>query len=254
MALLPNVQVHWGSTAQVSRCGSYAWANGAETKIVLDCGGQSWSYVPTSIMLMHLNATHIYLNSNQIASISQDDFRDLVNVVYLRLSYNDITELPADVFSEMPALKILKLDRNEISVAHPDAFRGVPSLLLLYLENNPIDSLPSTLFSHIPNLEHLRVEINAQVHPDLLEGLDKLTYASFVGDPPPTFFSHTPNLAILTLWQCSFVHSIQFRGLTNLRELTIVGENITSLSCDVFRDNWNLVYLQIGTSIVPVSP
>ncbi len=140
VALFPDVQVHWGSTAVCETD-----VQGTDT--IFDCSYQNpdlTSVPPPSTV--PAGTTNYSLMRNDITSISQADFQGLISVIHLNLVFNKITALPADIFSEMPSLEELYVSHNEISTVDPNAFRGNPMLQDVYLGRNQIDSLHNKTF------------------------------------------------------------------------------------------------------------
>ena len=166
VALLPDVQVHWGSTAA---CQFYT--QGTDT--VFDCVAHDppLEFVPTNVPI---DTTLLTLRTNRISSVSQADFTGLINVAILRMEWNRLTSIPANAFSELVSLHGLLLGYNQISVVDPDALRGLPLLTNLGLLYNQIVTLPETLLSDNVNLKGLSIGSNliTNIHPNLLNGLD----------------------------------------------------------------------------------
>lgn len=80
------------------------------------------------------------LSNNKIASIKEDDFLELENLIELDLSYNELTYLPSSL-GKLTKLKKLNLSGNKIGFL-PKEFENLTSLEYLDLDGNPIERAP----------------------------------------------------------------------------------------------------------------
>lgn len=83
------------------------------------------------------------LESNQIQTIDENSFNDLVSLEELDLRTNKITMLPRKILHHLRSLEILNLQNNPLVSIHDDFIDNLQKLKKVYLNKNKISSLPS---------------------------------------------------------------------------------------------------------------
>ncbi|XP_019350523.1 toll-like receptor 8 [Alligator mississippiensis] len=118
--------------------------------IVLSLSYNSLTRVPAELPL---SLQELYLSHNKIRTISQDDFKKLVNLKVLDLSENCPkhfnTLFPCEPYSGNSAIQI-----------NPLAFQNLNKLKTLLLTGNSLMNVPSTWFQNTPQLEVLHLASN----------------------------------------------------------------------------------------------
>ena len=111
------------------------------------------------------------LRGNRLSRVSDQAFRDLVNLKVLDLGDNDLTTVPTAIRG-LSSLQRLYLFQNRIGDVPTDAFTGLPELIHLWLEDNRITTLPDGVFSDLTNLSLLFLHGNqiADVRKETLQG------------------------------------------------------------------------------------
>uniref|UniRef100_A0A087YS77 Vasorin a n=1 Tax=Poecilia formosa TaxID=48698 RepID=A0A087YS77_POEFO len=148
-----------------------------------------------------VSTQHLYIFQNDIETLTQDDFKDIVELVSLDLSQNKLAEIPEMAFKSLSKLKNLDLSANHITHISKDSFSGLVQLERLYLHGNLIQSIHWEAFEGLEMLLELKLQGN------------KLTSLPFLNFPrlllldlshnklPPLEHSHlhTPHLEALKL-------------------------------------------------------
>ena len=108
------------------------------THIYLDGNNLNDLSTETFIGRKHLRA--LYLNSSEIVVISNKTLNGLSELLVLHLERNKITELNGGEFLELEALEELYLDHNQLSTISENTFSGLTKLRLLTLAHNQLTS------------------------------------------------------------------------------------------------------------------
>ncbi|XP_058133527.1 relaxin receptor 1 isoform X2 [Dasypus novemcinctus] len=173
----------------------------------------------------------LYLQNNEIRSVSIYAFRGLYSLTKLYLSYNRITFLKPGVFEDLHRLEWLIIEDNHLSRISPLTFYGLNSLILLVLMNNALTHLPDKpLCQHMPRLHWLDFEGN-HIH-----NLRNLTFIS------------CSNLTVLVMRKNKINHLNEntFAPLQKLDELDLGSNEIESLPQHVFKDLKELSILNLS--------
>ncbi|KAM9315201.1 vasorin-like [Pholidichthys leucotaenia] len=139
---------------------------GSSSDCPMDCSCQ----IPRSIFCSHRQSTivphvpttiqNLYIFQNGIVSLSQDDFKGLVELELLDMSQNKLTEIPDGVFEMLSKLKNLDLSFNQITHISKGSFSGLVQLERLYLHSNRIHSIHSEAFKGLTMLLELKLQGN----------------------------------------------------------------------------------------------
>ncbi|XP_069545708.1 vasorin-like [Brachyistius frenatus] len=153
-----------------------------------DCPADCSCQVQESIFCIHRHSSavprvptttqNLYIFQNGIVTLTQDDFKGLVELELLDLSQNELTEIPDDVFEMLSKLKNLDLSSNRITHISKHSFSGLVQLERLYLHANHIKSI------HLEAFEGLEMLLELKLQENQLTSLPSL---------------HFPNLLLLDL-------------------------------------------------------
>ncbi|XP_044157687.1 osteomodulin [Bufo gargarizans] len=99
----------------------------------------------------------IFLGSNKINKIREQDLQGLVNVTMLDLCNNRIDNIKGKVLSRLTKLMQLNICNNKL-YSMPASLPT--SLMYLSLENNSISKIPDDYFAKLPNLTAIRISHN----------------------------------------------------------------------------------------------
>ena len=86
-----------------------------------------------------INKKSINLNEKQIAAIERDTFAGLTQVTDLYLSNNQLTTIENYYFKDLVNLELLVLEFNKIGKIAPDAFTGLNNLRDMYFHMNQVN-------------------------------------------------------------------------------------------------------------------
>ncbi|XP_062842978.1 fibromodulin a [Trichomycterus rosablanca] len=172
-------------------------------------------YIPSRIKYVYLqhnqittvsdkafgNATDliwVMLHENQIEKIENRAFADLVNLDRLYLSGNNLTEVPANL---PRSLRDLRLNHNKISKVSPDALNGMKNLTFLLLNDNNIQEIEGSL-KDLKSLTLLNVGGNQLKKipsglPDMLHQL--YLDSNSIDSIPENYFNPLSNLQYVRL-------------------------------------------------------
>lgn len=109
--------------------------------ILLDLGNNNIATVENNTFKNLLDLRWLYMDSNYLDTLSREKFAGLQNLEYLNVEYNAIQLILPGTFHAMPKLRILILNNNLLRSLPVDVFAGV-SLSKLSLHNNYFMYLP----------------------------------------------------------------------------------------------------------------
>ncbi|XP_018537970.1 vasorin [Lates calcarifer] len=135
-----------------------------------DCPAECSCQVQDSIFCIHRHSStvphvpattqELYIFQNGINTLSQDDFKGLVELEMLDLSQNELSEIPDGVFEMLSKLKNLDLSSNQITHISKNSFSGLVQLERLYLHANRIQSIHVEAFNSLEMLLELKLQGN----------------------------------------------------------------------------------------------
>ncbi|XP_029362205.1 vasorin-like isoform X2 [Echeneis naucrates] len=135
-----------------------------------DCPADCSCHTVDSIFCIHRHSStvprvptttrELYIFQNGISSLSQDDFKGLVELEMLDLSQNELAEIPDGAFEMLSKLKNLDLSSNDITHISKDSFAGLVQLERLYLHENRIQSIHLEAFEGLGMLLELKLQGN----------------------------------------------------------------------------------------------
>lgn len=177
---------------------------------------------------------YLDLGTNLLTRLPEQIFRDLTSMLELYLQDNQLKELPK--LSSMPALMHLNISNNQILAIIPHDILGLDNLLTLYASNNQLTILPPKLLSWCWRL--------------LIACFDN-NHITEVG----TFADHQ-SLALLRLDNnqiLDFISESPFRHMKNLQYLSLDGNNLTTVTGNMFPSTLVTVFLD-KNDIKSISP
>jgi len=86
------------------------------------------------------------LERNNLETIQENSFDDMVNLRYLYMDENKITQLPSNVFQKLHNLDTLYLKTNQLTNLNADLFKNNKKIALLHISENKLQTLPSGIF------------------------------------------------------------------------------------------------------------
>uniref|UniRef100_A0A8C8RY47 Leucine rich repeat containing 70 n=1 Tax=Pelusios castaneus TaxID=367368 RepID=A0A8C8RY47_9SAUR len=99
------------------------------------------------------------LGHNQIAGLSNQIFKGLIQLKTMHLEANRLTSINCS-FNRLPNLRKLYLNNNRISYISDSAFSHLKKLHFLHLNKNNLSSLPKHLFADLPKLSSVFLSHN----------------------------------------------------------------------------------------------
>ncbi|CAH4034010.1 unnamed protein product [Pieris brassicae] len=127
------------------------------TELYLD--GNDFASLNSHLFIGKKKLHKLYLNNSNIASIDNDTFNGLHSLNVLHLENNHLTEVAGGEFSQTKHLRELYLNDNLLTSVANNSFESLSSLRIIHLQGNKILNLDKKL-AHIVHLESVRVRGN----------------------------------------------------------------------------------------------
>lgn len=146
---------------------------------VVDCSRSG--YVNNLPHRIPMDSTQLYLDGNDIGTITSHSFIGRKKLQVLFLNNSNIESIHNRTFNGLQELELLRLNDNKIGELQGFEFEGLSSLRELYLENNRIGFIGNNTFSTLVKLRVLRLDYNRLVKLavwELSPGLIKLRLAA----------------------------------------------------------------------------
>ncbi|KAK3885242.1 hypothetical protein Pcinc_010516 [Petrolisthes cinctipes] len=133
--------------------------------------------IPVSCWDQHPNVTQVFLDYNEIGSVTAGSFERLTNLRTLSLKENAITGIDSEVFADLNLLEFLDMSRNKL-VELPSSMWDLTSLTRLYLGDNRLAEVQTYRIENLVNLEVLDLHLNhlSQIPYHSLEPLAQLRH------------------------------------------------------------------------------
>ncbi|GBP69409.1 Protein slit [Eumeta japonica] len=149
-------------TAEDKGCLSpeYCPAPCACTGTVVRCARAQLASLPPNIPRQ---TTELYLESNEITSISADQIRHLTQLTRLDLSNNQISVLANNTFEGLSKLSTLIVSYNRLRCVQRDALKGLSQLRVLSLHGNNISMLADGVFRDLDSISHVLYRTNDSI-------------------------------------------------------------------------------------------
>lgn len=208
-----------------------------------DCPEQCSCNIPNKVLCHHRRSstvprapisTHeLYIFQNGIVTLTQDDFKDTVELKLLDLSQNKLVEIPDKAFESLSKLNNLDLSSNQITHISKDSFSGLVQLERLYLQENLIHSIHWEAFEGLEMLLELKLQKNKFTSLPSLNFPRLLLLDLSNNEISPLEPSHinTPNLETLKLSSLglTYLHENLVATLRNLHELDLSMNHFTEV-------------------------
>lgn len=246
---------------------------GVCTSNKVECSGATWvnlpQDLPPNIQILKVENTriselddrslprytqlrHLYLQNNEIATISKDAFDQVQYLKELDLTGNRLTEVP-NALQKLKKLQSLHIGSNRISNALSEAWSKLVHLEMLDLHNNTIESLEPFIFGETPlrilNLKHNRI---ATIENDTFSGYKLLRHLKLssnrISIVEPGSFEDLQQLEVLDMDgnEMAELRNETFSGLSQLSSLNLRNNEIQSIEIAAFRPLVNLLTLDIS--------
>lgn len=124
---------------------------------IVDCSGQFHLTVPQRIPM---DVTELYLDGNDIPSLSSHTFIGRKNLKVLHLNNSDIYTINNRTFNGLKSLQILNLNHNRLTTIYGYEFERLVDLKELYLSYNHITSVGNNSFVMLKSLQILHIDHN----------------------------------------------------------------------------------------------
>ncbi|XP_073838360.1 toll-like receptor 9 [Musca autumnalis] len=235
-------------------------------------GAISWATFPSMPTLMELD-----MSNCAIQQITKETFRNLSNLKKLYMSGNKILELQADTFFHVSSLQYL-----DLSFMNVFDYTTIPTQTLdtLFYQLNGV-KIPQMTFKYLPNLSyldfsHTKLSRNSAVaftqlgsnlrylslcytafpmigsaifKNTALVGLDLSGNAFTAYNVLDDAFEGISETLSVLFFELSNLKNISWvRSLNNLRVLGLAGNNINSITFDIFNNLTSLEVLDLSTN------
>nr|ABB21034.1 variable lymphocyte receptor A [Eptatretus burgeri] len=104
--------------------------------------------------------TYLSLDNNQLQTLPEGVFDQLVELDELYLQYNKLKSLPSKIFDSLTKLTWLSLQYNKLQSLPNGVFHNLPLLKELYLSYNQLRSVPNRAFDSLSNIKTLWLQSN----------------------------------------------------------------------------------------------
>ena len=208
-------------------CSCYvAGAAMLKTYYHIRCGAKNLDSVPERIPT---KAVNLFLDGNNISSISNNDFYHLGELERLYLNSSHLEILHNETFLNCTLLQYLHLDHNLLTVVHSDMFKGLSRLSHLYLHHNKIRVVYSRLFDHLTSVRVVTLQQNRLVRVgSSLDGVPRSLSTLTLAENP---------------WSCDCEESKHLYDLLHFNFKVIVDRDYV---CCFISDNTLMVEMQIN--------
>lgn len=138
------------------------------------------------------------LLNNQLSSITDTTFSELINLKELYLSYNHLQNIPNNSFSGLHNLITLDLSHNQLNAIESGAFLWLDTLRYLSLANNQLTLIDNATFTGLQNIRELYLSYNQLTTIDvaIFTGLNSLE-ALYLSNNRLNSFSFIPTVSSL---------------------------------------------------------
>ncbi|XP_038654541.1 leucine-rich repeat-containing protein 24 [Scyliorhinus canicula] len=177
----------------------------------VECGSLGLTTVPSNIPPF---TQTLFLQDNDIAHVSQQDFSHLSKLQNLYIQNNSLSTIEPGALSRQHSLVELALNGNRIQQLNRSMFEGLDHLRVLYLAGNQISRLLDFTFHGLQRLQELHLQEN---------NLRSLADQAFLG---------LSSLALLDLSSNSLqtLHQATIQPLSSLQEIRLTG-NLWRCDC-----------------------
>lgn len=207
-------------------------------------------YVRDDAFLDLKQMEELYLENNQISSLSSNSFSGLESARLLDLAYNHLYEIEPRTFDggKLPHLESLNLAFSKIYGLHPGSFVNLTSLRILNISHNSLDAMHTFGdYLSFPVLEVLDLSFNSigqYLNASVFKFMPKLEQLILTGNRIQTVQRQTwegleNSLQVLRL-QRNNLYYVENNAFANLRVLTTLDLSYNNLQMlDMSRALWN---------------
>lgn len=124
---------------------------------IVDCSSINLNTIPNRIPM---DATELYLDGNDMSSLSSHSFIGRKNMKVLHLNNSNIYSINNRTFNGLKSLEILNLNNNHLTSIHGYEFERLVDLKELYLSYNRISTIANNSFLALRSLQILHLDHN----------------------------------------------------------------------------------------------
>ncbi|XP_020379870.1 platelet glycoprotein V-like [Rhincodon typus] len=213
----------------------------------------------------------LFLNSNQLKTLPETGFSQLLLLKVLDLSNNELSSLPSQFLNHHHKLTDLRLDKNRFRTFTANLFSQLHHLQYLTISGNVISYFPPEQFANLTKLLKLDLSNNSLIFLplNLLSNLRELQLLklcdNFIDTLVADTFKYNLKLVYLHLDSNNLRSLPVFDGLSQLEELTLsfnrlrgfpngFADNLVKLNCLQVTDNlieqWDIRVFPNITSVL----
>ena len=171
------------------------------------------------------------IENNRLKSINNKAFANLINLKDLLIDYNQIDTIEDESFKDLINLETLSIENNQLKSINNKQFAKLTKLEVLFIDDNQIDTIEDESFKDLINLETLSVANNQ------LKKISNKTFAKlnnlkelYIGD----------NLI-------DTIEDYAFKDLNSLHELELQNNQISKIQFGLFNINFpNLSFVNLS--------
>ncbi|XP_070501428.1 carboxypeptidase N subunit 2-like [Chironomus tepperi] len=207
------------------------------------------------------NVVRLYINGNEISSVSVDAFWRNEKLKTLDMSGNSIQNISENIFDNLSNLEVLNLSFNDFESIPNDTFKELSNLLDLRLAGVRISRINTAWFENLDDLRFLYLYANdiAELYENTFDDLDDLAVLNLSFNPingnfPPKIFDSLSKLTDLHLDDTGItdLNPKWFAELDKLEFLYLTANNISNLPDNIFDELQNLMKLDISFNFLTV--
>ncbi|XP_053204625.1 toll-like receptor Tollo [Panonychus citri] len=161
---------------------------------IVDCSRREYVHVPSRIPM---DVTELYLDGNQLSTLSSHTFIGRKNMLTLYLNNSGIHSIVNRTFNGLQLLQVLHLEHNYITTLNGFEFESLSRLRELHLHHNRISFINNRTFINLTSLQVLHLEDN------------------FISDFAIWSLNYNPHLLVVhisnNLWTCRCDFVSRFR-------------------------------------------
>ncbi|CAH0384104.1 unnamed protein product [Bemisia tabaci] len=128
---------------------------------LVDCSNQNLNHISDKISMY---ASHVYLDGNNFAELSNHLFIGRKNLKVLFFNNSNIQTIRNNTFNGLSTLQTLHLEHNSLVTLYGNEFENLYNLKELYLNNNKLAYINNITFQNLRSLELLKLHDNQLMH------------------------------------------------------------------------------------------
>lgn len=201
-----------------------------------------------------VNLTQFYAPLNDLTELAANNFAMAPNLQEIWLGANAINAIDADAFNGLNVLQAIQLQSNQLTQLDSQPFQGMASLRSLWLHDNALTTLPMNTFAGLVQLESLQLQSNqlASIDDWFLDDLGQLETlllkANDISEIADATLKPLVNLETLDLAQnrLSGISTQTLAGLRQLDWIDLSQNDLASMGFHPFSWQRDLVYLDLS--------